>query len=107
MTSHTFRKFFMSQMKLVVPIEMVEFLAGHAGYLSKEYRRYPCEQARSQYIKAEYIVSIHTPENIQEIQTKERDIQDQMNYVISELIRAQQERGSLKTALPVINERFS
>ena len=91
-TSHSLRKFWFSQMKTVMPSTIVELLGGHEMPYHGAYVRYPKEQVKQEYLKAEYAISIHAPINMGEFQAKERDMRDQMNYVISELTRAQQER---------------
>jgi len=44
MRIHMLRKWFMSQLKLVLPETVVEAFAGHSGYLDEAYRRYRCKQ---------------------------------------------------------------
>ena len=46
---HGFRKFFLSQMSLVISKEIGEFLAGHSVYLSGSYRRYDDETVAAEY----------------------------------------------------------
>ena len=46
---HGFRKFFLSQMSLVISKEIGEFLAGHSAYLSGSYRRYDDETVATEY----------------------------------------------------------
>ncbi|WP_292368968.1 tyrosine-type recombinase/integrase [Methanoregula sp. UBA64] len=49
---HILRKYFISTMKLQgCPDDVVEALAGHSGYLSTAYRRYPDSALREQYNK--------------------------------------------------------
>lgn len=55
-TSHSLRKFFMSQMKKGMPIEHVEMIAGHGRYLSDSYRRYDIEEVKVAYLQAEYLI---------------------------------------------------
>ena len=59
---HSFRAYFISQLKLAMNHEIVEMLAGHQGYLSDAYRRYPKDQVREAYLKAEYAVSLNGPD---------------------------------------------
>ena len=66
-TTHSFRKFFNSQMKTSMPSEYVEFMMGHDGYLSKSYRRYSMEEIAKAYLQAEYTVCLHTPIDINEV----------------------------------------
>lgn len=66
---HMLRKFFMSQLKLVIPEVIVEALAGHTGYLDEAYRRYTCKQIAEYYRKGEPYLYINVPREIREIQT--------------------------------------
>lgn len=82
-TSHSLRKFFLSQMKTAMPGEMVEMLAGHSGYLSDAYRRYPKDQVREAYLNAEYTVCLNAPIDAKQM----KDTSDKLNAVTSEYIR--------------------
>jgi len=55
---HCLRKFFMSQMKLEVPVVIPEALAGHEEYLDEAYRRFTREQLGEYYKKAEARLNI-------------------------------------------------
>lgn len=44
---HSLRKFFRSRLALKVPLDIVEALMGHEGYLTGVYRRYTAEQLAS------------------------------------------------------------
>ncbi len=62
-TSHSLRKFFISQMKAAgMTPDIVEMLSGHSGYLSDAYRRYPVDQVGKEYLNAEYAVSLSAPD---------------------------------------------
>ncbi|MGB9693474.1 MAG: tyrosine-type recombinase/integrase [Fervidobacterium sp.] len=66
---HMLRKFFLSKLKLVIPKEIAEALAGHEEGLDEAYRRYTKEEVRDWYIKAEPYLYIFVPSDIVEIQT--------------------------------------
>ncbi|HVP23114.1 MAG TPA: site-specific integrase [Conexivisphaerales archaeon] len=57
---HMLRKFFMSQMKLSVPDNVVEALTGHSAYLSDAYRRYTTQQLGKLYLKGEPDVLVNS-----------------------------------------------
>ncbi|MCJ7633655.1 site-specific integrase, partial [Candidatus Bathyarchaeota archaeon] len=50
---HVLRKFFRTRLGAVIPTDVVEFLMGHEGYLTKEYRRYEVEELAKFYKKGE------------------------------------------------------
>lgn len=66
---HMLRKFFNSQLKLVVPKEIVEALMGHEEGLSDAYRRYSLDQIKEWYLKGEPHLYVFVPQEISRIQT--------------------------------------
>ncbi|MHA1361720.1 MAG: tyrosine-type recombinase/integrase [Candidatus Freyarchaeota archaeon] len=79
---HMLRKWFLSQSKLVIPVEISEALAGHSGYLSDAYRRYSKDQIRDYYLKAEPYLFVFVPREISEIQTHfNRELEEQKERV--------------------------
>jgi len=56
---HMFRKYFISQLKVSCPSEIVEMIAGHEGYLSDNYRHYTREQLQELYQKGEHALYIN------------------------------------------------
>ena len=67
---HGFRKFYISQMSLVISKEIPEFLAGHSGYLTGAYRRYDEETVAAEYLKAMHMVSITGTKQIKELENE-------------------------------------
>jgi integrase len=67
---HGFRKFFLSQMSLVISKEIPEFLAGHSAYLSGSYRRYDDETVAAEYLKAQHMVSITGSKQVKELESE-------------------------------------
>ncbi|MCD6264078.1 tyrosine-type recombinase/integrase [Candidatus Bathyarchaeota archaeon] len=57
---HVLRKFFRSRMGAVIPVDVVEALMGHEGYLTEVYRRYSREELAQFYLKGEHTVLIFT-----------------------------------------------
>lgn len=55
---HLFRKFFLTEFKLVASADAAEELAGHKGYLDESYRRLTQKQLREEYLKAETRLTI-------------------------------------------------
>ena len=55
---HMLRKFFRSQLALACPVDIVEALMGHSGYLTDAYRRHTKKQMGEFYLKAEHRVTI-------------------------------------------------
>lgn len=53
MHPHVLRKFYRTHMSLTVPVDVVEALMGHEGYLTDAYRRYNIEQLGEKYLEGE------------------------------------------------------
>jgi methyl-accepting chemotaxis protein len=58
MHPHVLRKFFRSKMTTVIPLDIVETLMGHEGYLTTVYRKHSQEQLAEFYMRAEHTVLI-------------------------------------------------
>ena len=61
---HGLRKFFRSQLATAIPVDIVEALMGHEGYLTGEYRRYTERELGVYYNKGEHILLITPPESM-------------------------------------------
>ena len=70
---HALRKFFRSQLALSCPLDIVEALMGHGGYLTEAYRRYSRKQMGEYYLKAEHHITVMGTGDIREIQDKLQD----------------------------------
>ncbi|MCJ7631175.1 hypothetical protein MUP77_02060 [Candidatus Bathyarchaeota archaeon] len=55
---HVLRKFFRTRLGAVIPTDVVEFLMGHEGYLTKEYRKYEVEELAQFYKKGESALTV-------------------------------------------------
>jgi integrase len=67
---HALRKFFRSQLALTCPLDIVEALMGHEGYLTEAYRRYTNKQMAEYYLKAEQHVTIFSTGDLRELQER-------------------------------------
>ncbi|VUT28197.1 MAG: site-specific tyrosine recombinase XerC [Candidatus Syntrophoarchaeum sp. GoM_oil] len=76
---HGLRKFFRSQMALSCPVDIVEALMGHEGYLTDAYRRYTTKQMAEYYKKAEHHVTIFESGDLAEIRDSLKDTKIAMN----------------------------
>jgi integrase len=101
-TSHSIRKFFHSQLKTVMPAEMVEALMGHEGYLSGSYRRYSVDQLKKEYDKAYYAISLHSAENLPEIKAERESMSHSLQYLMSDNIKKESEIQQLNAKLEKI-----
>ena len=67
---HQLRKFFISQLSLIISKEIAEMLAGHSGYLTGSYRRYTKKQLAEEYLKGQHLLTIQAPKELQEIESE-------------------------------------
>ena len=78
---HQFRKFFRTQMAIVVPVDIVEALMGHSGYLTDAYRRYTAQQLQQFYLKGEPYLTIYKGEITQELQELRKNSDEQKDTI--------------------------
>jgi len=64
---HMLRKFFRSQLALSCPVDVVEMLMGHQGYLTDAYRRHSRKQLAEHYLAAEHEVTILVPAEFRDL----------------------------------------
>jgi integrase len=84
---HQFRKFFISQLSLIVSKEIAEMLAGHAGYLTGSYRRYTKKQLVEEYLKGQHLLTIQTPKELQEIESEFKAKMQSHSEIIEDLVK--------------------
>jgi integrase len=105
---HQFRKFFISQLSLIVSKEIPEMLAGHAGYLTGAYRRYTKKQLAEEYLKGQHLITIQTPKELQEIESEfKAKIQTHegiLTNVVKENIELKKEIENLKIGQKNLSE---
>jgi integrase len=83
---HMLRKIFLSQLKLVIPPEIADALAGHEEGLSSAYRRYSEAQIKEWYLKGEPHLYVFVPQEISQIQThfntELQDLKEKMSNLL-------------------------
>jgi integrase len=57
---HVLRKFFRTKLATLIPVDIVEALMGHEGYLTEVYRRYAQEDLAKFYLKGESALLVFT-----------------------------------------------
>jgi integrase len=83
---HQFRKFFISQLSLIVSKEIAEMLAGHNGYLTGAYRRYTKKQLAEEYLKGEHVLTIQAPKELLEIESEFKSEMQNHSKIIENLV---------------------
>jgi integrase len=92
---HQLRKFFISQLSLIISKEIAEMLAGHSGYLTGSYRRYTKKQLAEEYLKGQHLLTIQAPKELQEIESEFRAKIQTHEGILTSIV---QENIELKTA---------
>jgi len=114
---HGFRKFFLSQMSLVISKEIPEFLAGHSAYLSGSYRRYDDETVAAEYLKAMHMVSVTGNKQVKELENELKEkMQEQaaktekhaetLEYLLKKYMKVEEELTQLQADVKAGTELF-
>jgi hypothetical protein len=83
------RKFFRTKLGTVIPVDVVEALMGHEGYLTEVYRRYSVEELAKFYKQGEHALLVFTESAEigklrQEIEEKNKQLQMFVNGLTAE-----------------------
>jgi integrase len=84
---HQLRKFFISQLSLIISKEVAEMLAGHSGYLTGAYRRYTKKQLAEEYLKGQHLLTIQAPKELQEIESEFKAKMQTHSEIIENLVK--------------------
>lgn len=98
---HQFRKFFISQLSLIISKEIPETLAGHNGYLSGSYRRYTKSQLAEEYLKGQHLITIQAPKELREIESEFKAKIQKHDSILTDII---EENKKLKYELSCVQE---
>jgi len=101
---HALRKFFRSKLAQVIPVDIVEALMGHEGYLTQVYRRYSLEDLADFYKKGEHTLLVFgngkdLAKLRAEVEEKNKQLQQIINGLVAENLTLKQELGEHKKAL--------
>ncbi|MEM3433472.1 MAG: tyrosine-type recombinase/integrase [Candidatus Methanomethyliaceae archaeon] len=103
---HMLRKFFISQLKLVIPEEICEALAGHNGYLDDAYRRYTRQQIAEYYKKGEPYLYVSVPKEISEIQTRFNNEVEELRRRLEDLTQKLADANTVSLKLMMENSEL-
>ncbi|MFB0544874.1 MAG: tyrosine-type recombinase/integrase, partial [Asgard group archaeon] len=83
---HVLRKFFRTKMGVVIPVDVVEALIGHEGYLTEVYRRYSKEQLAKFYKEGEYAITIFSEaEQVGELRKEVKEQKENLQRIVNGL----------------------
>ena len=98
---HVLRKFFRTRMATVIPVDVVEALMGHEGYLTEVYRRYSLEDLARFYKQGEHTLLVFADnEGVgklrAEIEERNRQLQTLINGLVAENMMLKSELNKFK-----------
>ena len=73
---HSLKKYFMSRMKIKIPVPIVEALGGHEAYLDEAYRRYTPEQMGEFYKKGEHTITVFEGSSDERINDLDKELKE-------------------------------
>ncbi len=85
---HLLRKVFRSQLAIACPVDFVEMLMGHQGYLKDAHRRYSRKQMAEAYKTAEAQVTVMVPVEYKELKSWVADKLSAHSEIIEGIVRA-------------------
>lgn len=101
---HVLRKYFRTKMASVIPVDIVEALMGHEGYLTEVYRRYPEKQLAEFYTKGEHIITVFTDRN--GVKKLRKEVQIQNKIYDESMKRIMAENQDLRLEVKKLNEKL-
>lgn len=85
---HSFRKFFSSQLRVVVPPDIVEVLMGHrTGGIIGTYRSYSRKDLQGYYEKGMHLLTVTMPKEIREIESEFKEKLAGHSEILEQIVR--------------------
>jgi len=99
---HVLRKFFRTRMATLIPVDVVEALMGHEGYLTEVYRRYSMEQLAKFYSQGESALLVFAEaEEVSklrvEVEQKNKQLQTLVNGLTAENLELKNRVSKMET----------
>jgi integrase len=98
---HTLRKFFRTRLgaagSSIIPVDVVEALMGHEGYLTEVYRRYTLEDLRKFYLKGESALLVFT--EAQEVTKLRKEVEERNKSLQTNFIELSTKNLTLENKL--------
>ncbi|MCS7113804.1 MAG: site-specific integrase [Candidatus Bathyarchaeota archaeon] len=100
---HVLRKFYRTRLAMVIPVDVVEALMGHEGYLTQVYRCYSIEDLANYYKQGEHTLLIFASEDVSKLRADLEERNKQLQTLINGLASDNME---LKTQVKNLNEKI-
>jgi len=95
---HTLRKLFRTRLGATgIPVDVVEALMGHEGYLTEVYRRYTLEDLRKFYLKGEFALLVFT--EAQEVTKLRKEVEERNSKLQNNFIEISTKNLTLENKL--------
>ncbi|MEM3760224.1 MAG: tyrosine-type recombinase/integrase [Candidatus Bathyarchaeia archaeon] len=109
---HVLRKFFRTKLGSVLPVDVVEALMGHEGYLTEVYRRYSHEDLAKFYMQGEAALTVFAEaEEVAklrvEIEERNKQLQQLVNGLTAENLELKQRLVKVEEKLAEIEKMLS
>ena len=102
---HVLRKYFRTKLGAVIPVDVVEALMGHEGYLTEVYRNYTVDQLARFYQEGENTLAVFNNRNgVKKLEKKLMEKIGRQEQEIDELKKAQDIITMLKNNPKMMNE---
>lgn len=100
---HNLRKRFRTQLASVIPVDAIEALMGHAGYLTNAYRQFTEQELASFYLEGRQVLLLTVSRNalseIQSMKSERAELQSRVAKLENQLQRLQLEKVTLEAKL--------
>ncbi|MCK5261063.1 MAG: site-specific integrase [Thermoplasmatales archaeon] len=94
---HSLRKYFRTRMSLEIPVDLVEAIMGHEGYLTEVYRRYDERQLGEMYKKGEHTVTVfETAIDTKDLEERIEEKDEEIYYLKKEMKTIKSEMGNFQ-----------
>ncbi len=108
---HVLRKFFRTRLGAVIPVDVVEALMGHEGYLTEVYRRYTVEDLAKFYKQGEHSLLVFTEaaevsKLKQEVEEQNRQLQTLVNGLTTENLELKSRMSRVELENTNLKRRF-
>jgi len=109
---HVLRKFFRTRLGAVIPVDIVEALMGHEGYLTEVYRRYSMEDLAKFYLQGESALLVFTEAGEvtrlrQEVEESKEQLQTLVNTLTMKSMRLEEENKDLRHRIQLTEKKLS
>ena len=101
---HVLRKFFRTRMGTVIPVDIVEALMGHEGYLTEVYRRYSLEERAKFYKQGEPTLLIFS--NVGEVEELKKKVEEGKKELLDHTTKLSMENMELRTDIKVLRNEI-